>query len=101
MKGSLPLRRSIVVLLLLILLLGGFLAYWRSSQRGLPYQDSFAKGNANEWKAFGGTWELTDGAVRNDSDDRGAKLVTDLPTGATTPLRQMFLFLEAPEMQVW
>lgn len=79
MKGSLPLRRSIVVLLLLILLLGGFLAYWRSSQRGLPYQDSFAKGNANEWKAFGGTWELTDGAVRNDSDDRGAKLVTGSP----------------------
>jgi len=44
--------------------------------RGLPYKDSFASGSADEWDAFGGTWELTDGAIRNDSDERGAKLLT-------------------------
>jgi signal transduction histidine kinase len=43
---------------------------------GLPYADSFAKGGGDEWKALGGTWELVDGSMRNDSDERGAKLVT-------------------------
>lgn len=42
----------------------------------LPYEDSFAKGTSDEWHAFGGTWELVDGAIRNDSDERGAKLIT-------------------------
>jgi signal transduction histidine kinase len=42
---------------------------------GLPYNDSFASGNADEWHAFGGTWELSDAAIRNDSDERGAKLL--------------------------
>jgi signal transduction histidine kinase len=40
------------------------------------YQDSFAAGSASEWKALGGTWELVDGTMRNNSDERGAKLVT-------------------------
>lgn len=42
---------------------------------GLPYTDSFAKGVGDEWKAFGGTWQLVDGSIRNDSDERGAKLI--------------------------
>ena len=42
---------------------------------GLPYNDSFASANADEWHAFGGTWELSDAAIRNDSDERGAKLL--------------------------
>ena len=28
------------------------------------------------WTAFGGTWEPVDGAMRNNSDERGAKLMT-------------------------
>jgi hypothetical protein len=28
-------------------------------------------------RAFGGTWELLDATMRNDSDERGAKLVTE------------------------
>src|ERR1700733_196011 len=44
--------------------------------RGLPYRDGFAAGQAAEWKAFGGTWELASGTIRNDSDERGAKLMT-------------------------
>ena len=68
------------------LLLGGFavwvvcglllLAYVNRHSAGLPYDDSFARGSADEWHAFGGTWELADGAIRNDSDERGAKLLT-------------------------
>jgi signal transduction histidine kinase len=55
------------------------LAIWifsKSSQRGLPYHDSFASGSADEWKAFGGAWEVVNGSIRNESDERGAKLVT-------------------------
>jgi signal transduction histidine kinase len=47
----------------------------RNRPPSVPYQDSFAAGKADEWQAFGGTWELIDGAMRNDSDERGAKLI--------------------------
>ena len=47
--------------------------------RGLPYRDSFANGKADEWKAFGGDWQLTNGSMRNDSNERGALLVTGSP----------------------
>lgn len=50
-------------------------AYLRSPTRGLPYHDSFAQDSADEWQAFGGTWEMTHGSMRNDSDERGAKLL--------------------------
>jgi signal transduction histidine kinase len=50
--------------------------YLRSPGRGLPYHDSFSEGRADEWKAFGGTWELVNGVMRNDSDERGAKLLS-------------------------
>jgi signal transduction histidine kinase len=48
----------------------------RNRLLGLPYQDSFIAGTADEWHALGGTWELADGAIRNESDERGAKLIT-------------------------
>jgi signal transduction histidine kinase len=54
-------------------------AYWRSPSRGLPYHDSFGQGKADEWKAFGGTWELFKQSMRNDSDERGAKLISGSP----------------------
>jgi signal transduction histidine kinase len=44
--------------------------------RGLPYHDSFSSGSTAEWRALGGTWEVVNGAMRNDSDERGAKLLT-------------------------
>jgi signal transduction histidine kinase len=83
MKLPLWLGRRIVVGLLagLLLVLGSVAlrTYLRSPSRGLPYGDSFAKGKADEWKALGGTWELGNGAMRNDSDERGAKLLTGSP----------------------
>ncbi len=80
LKISPVVRRRAVsgsLVLVLVMLAGlGLRAYLRSPTRGLPYHDSFARGNADEWKAFGGTWELADGAMHNDSDERGAKLLT-------------------------
>ena len=72
-------RRLWLVLLIgtsVALLLFGTFAYRHRSGRGLPYRDSFNNGTADEWKAFGGTWELANGSMRNDSDERGAKLLT-------------------------
>jgi two-component sensor histidine kinase len=50
-------------------------SYWRNALSGLPYHDSFSVGSADDWKAFGGTWNVVDGSIRNDSDERGAKLI--------------------------
>jgi hypothetical protein len=65
--------------LLLLLMIFGVNTYSHNTNRGLPYHDSFAKGAAEEWKAFGGSWEVTNGAMRNDSDERGAKLLSGSP----------------------
>jgi hypothetical protein len=65
--------------LLLVLALAGLRASLHSPGHGLPYRDSFAEGKADEWKAFGGTWELANGMMHNDSDERGAKLLTGSP----------------------
>ncbi len=83
MKRSPPLRRWILIgllaSLLLILAFAGLRAYLHSPSRGLPYRDSFASNKADEWKALGGTWELVNGMMRNDSDERGAKLMMGSP----------------------
>ena len=40
------------------------------------YRDSFASGGTTEWHAYGGSWDSFEGAIRNNSDERGAKLIT-------------------------
>jgi signal transduction histidine kinase len=58
----------------------GLLLVWRSSgYRELPYHDSFSTGKADEWESYDGTWRVVDGAVRNDSDARGAKFMSGSP----------------------
>ncbi|WP_419806697.1 histidine kinase [Terriglobus sp.] len=70
-------KRTVWSLALLALLIATVLSIRRHVfEPRLPYDDSFARGNSDEWKAFGGTWELVNGSMRNDSDERGAKLLT-------------------------
>lgn len=40
------------------------------------YRDSFGSGKTAEWHAYGGSWDSYGGAIRNNSDERGAKLIT-------------------------
>jgi signal transduction histidine kinase len=54
----------------------GWRFYQRSPLRGVPYKDSFEAGKSEEWTAYGGTWRVAQGAMRNESDERGAKLMT-------------------------
>ena len=55
-----------------------FWARFRSSpaSRETLYQDSFRLDKQDEWEPFGGAWEIVDGAMRNNSDERGAKLMS-------------------------
>ena len=47
-----------------------------SPERGLPYHDRFASSDNEEWIAYGGNWEVQAGTIINESNERGAKLVT-------------------------
>jgi len=69
-------KRALLAAIVLLAVLAAVFALVRIRLIGLPYQDSFAGGSADEWHALGGTWELADGAIRNESDERGAKLIT-------------------------
>jgi signal transduction histidine kinase len=59
-----------------VLVFSAFLWYRVEYHFRLPYHDSFASGKTEEWHVFGGTWTVNDGAIRNDSDERGAKFMT-------------------------
>jgi hypothetical protein len=50
-----------------------------SPARGLPYHDEFVGGDASEWVAYDGNWNVQSGAMVNESNERGAKLVTGSP----------------------
>jgi signal transduction histidine kinase len=63
---------------------GAAAVFWMVSQRWQvhePYfQDNFSRSlnsdaSRNNWQAYGGTWQVADGIMRNISDDRGAKLM--------------------------
>jgi signal transduction histidine kinase len=47
---------------------------------GLPFYARFTPDVEDRWTALGGTWEVVDGSMRNDSNDRGAKLLTGSPS---------------------
>ena len=52
---------------------------YRSPTRGLPFHDRFSAGRLSDWEQFGGTWSTAQGWIRNDSDERGAKLIIGSP----------------------
>ena len=51
----------------------------RSPSRGLPYHDDFAGSDNSEWVAYDGNWNVRWGVMVNESNERGAKLVTGSP----------------------
>lgn len=73
-------RRTLFIAVLACLTAAIAWVAWRafapSPIRVHSYQESFANGDTDNWTALGGTWELTNGVMRNDSDERGAKLLT-------------------------
>ncbi|HUA97288.1 MAG TPA: family 16 glycoside hydrolase [Terracidiphilus sp.] len=57
----------------------GMLRLLRSPSRGLPYHDDFAGGSDSGWVAYDGNWNVQAGMMVNESNERGAKLVTGSP----------------------
>jgi signal transduction histidine kinase len=53
-----------------------FRSYSSRAARQPLYHDSFRLEKQDEWQPFGGAWEVVDGAMRNNSDERGAKLMS-------------------------
>ena len=49
--------------------------HWHRTSRQPLYHDSFRLDRQDDWQPFGGAWETVDGAMRNNSDERGAKLM--------------------------
>lgn len=63
-------------LAILALGLGSYVILLFSSRSSLPYSDSFARGDISEWRVYGGSWNVFDGGIRNNSNERGAKFIT-------------------------
>ena len=62
-----------------LLCIGGRHLYLSRPGFGLPYYARFLPDVEDRWNALGGTWDVADGSMRNDSNDRGAKLLTGSP----------------------
>src|SRR4030095_6766308 len=59
--------------------IGGGHLYFNRSGYGLPYYARFTPDEEDRWTPLGGAGELVDGSMRNDSNVRGAKLLTGSP----------------------
>jgi signal transduction histidine kinase len=60
-------------------IIGGRHLYINSPGYGLPYYARFTPDVEDRWTALGGAWEIVEGAMRNDANDRGAKLLMGSP----------------------
>ncbi len=68
------------VLLLLVALALARVVYTKWARQHPHFHDDFARdpnGRLRQagWRAYGGTWQVVDGAMQNIADDRGAKLM--------------------------
>ena len=73
-------KRSILFALLaataLALLAIGTIAYRLIARRGPTEHRIVSLEKQDDWQPFGGTWQYADGVMTNNSDERGAKLMT-------------------------
>lgn len=82
MKRSVPRKLALSVIGLLILAVSLASArhwYVKHPGYGLPFQAEFTPEAGDRWTALGGIWEVASGSMRNDSNDRGAKLLAGSP----------------------
>ena len=59
-----------------LIVIAGWKLRVSGSAYGLPYTARLVPGEQDRWTALGGIWEVVDGSIRNDSNDRGAKILT-------------------------
>lgn len=75
-KGRRTIIASAIAGILLVTVVGGLLAFRFFSRRSPFHAHLYAVERQDDWQAFGGTWQFVNGAMRNNSDERGAKLMT-------------------------
>jgi signal transduction histidine kinase len=65
------------IALLVLACTAGILLAWRfsSTHRDIQLPQTASFDRRDDWTAFGGTWEALEGTMRNNSDERGAKLM--------------------------
>ena len=50
--------------------------HWYGAEKARPLHSyRLQAGRMDEWKSYGGTWEIGNGVMHNNSDERGAKLL--------------------------
>jgi signal transduction histidine kinase len=59
-----------------LLVLAGAHIYRTVATRQTSGPEAISLERQDDWQAFGGTWQYADGIMRNNSDERGAKLLT-------------------------
>ena len=68
--------RTLAVVACVVSCAGIVLTVALRDKASLPYHDSFSSNTASEWIPLGGSWGVSNGAVYNRSDERGAKLIS-------------------------
>jgi signal transduction histidine kinase len=75
-----PRSRTVLLLVGVCLAVTAMVAFlaWRlsSSRLDSPAAHTASLDRRDDWTAYGGTWEAADGVMRNNSDERGAKLMS-------------------------
>lgn len=71
---------AVALFLLTIGYMGGRYLYVNSPSYGLPYHAKFTADEYTQWTGLGGVWEVADGSMRNEANDRGAKLLMGSPS---------------------
>ncbi|MGA2888569.1 MAG: hypothetical protein ABSE51_11000 [Terracidiphilus sp.] len=66
---------GVIAASLLLLGIGGVLVSRSITHRGPSQANLNALERRDDWQAFGGTWQFVNEAMRNNSDERGAKLM--------------------------
>jgi signal transduction histidine kinase len=73
-------RRRVTVMVIaaaaLVLALAAVLVYRSTTRTGPLQRRVISLEKQEDWQAFGGTWQYADGVMTNNSDERGAKLMT-------------------------
>jgi signal transduction histidine kinase len=74
-KGRRAVITSVIIASLLVAAIGSLLVFRFLSRRGPFHAHLYVLERQDDWQAFGGTWQFVNGAMRNNSDERGAKLM--------------------------
>lgn len=71
-----PFRRLLIAAVPLTVLAATLLWAWHVHESTPRYHDDFLHQRADEWRPYGGAWQLSGNSVIDRSDERGAKLMT-------------------------